>query len=77
MVVQPEAMTLGTGSDGRHNTVDGVVTNVRFQGSYRRISVQFGDGSTGLVREPAVSQTPVRVGERVPVTWSPASAVVV
>lgn len=77
LVVRPEAMTLGPGPEGVCNVLEAVVTNVRFQGSYRRISVEFKDKSTGLVREGAGAPTPVSVGERVSVWWAPDAGVLV
>lgn len=77
LVVRPEAMTLGSGPEGACNVLEAVVTNVRFQGSYRRISVEFADRSTGLVREAATAPTPVNLGERVSVWWAPDAGVLV
>lgn len=77
MIVRPEAMRVRTGQSASAsepfpsgvNVLDAVVTNVRFQGSYRRISVEFADGSDGLVREPADSALSVEVGAKTCVWW--------
>jgi len=74
--VRPERMTLGQNATADHNRLSGTVSNIVYQGAFRRIHVDFDGGQQGMIRDgtdaPAVS-----AGERVDVSWDVSHGVVV
>jgi putative spermidine/putrescine transport system ATP-binding protein len=78
LVVRPERtrVSVAAAPDGT-NAVDGVVEEMIYLGSARKLVVRFDDGRTGLVTEQAGDLTPVRVGDRVLVWWRPEDCIVV
>lgn len=77
LVVRPEHMNLGEVPAGPHNSIAGSVSNVMFQGAYRRVSVELENGQVCLVREPASVVSGVSIGDRVNVWWHPAAGIAV
>ncbi|MEJ2866458.1 ABC transporter ATP-binding protein [Actinomycetospora sp. OC33-EN08] len=76
LVVRPERLRIGAGHDDGTNTLSATVTDVVYQGAFRRILVRFDDGTTGLVRD-AGDAAPAATGERVEVSWKASAGVVV
>ncbi|MBW0102070.1 ABC transporter ATP-binding protein [Pseudonocardia sp. KRD291] len=79
LVVRPERMTLHGDDRDRPagaNQLGAEVTDVVYQGAFRRVLVRFDDGTPGLVRDSS-SDVSVAVGDRVRVSWPAATGVVV
>ncbi|GAA4560610.1 ABC transporter ATP-binding protein [Pseudonocardia xishanensis] len=74
LVVRPERMRLGAGGAGS-NTLSATVTDVVYQGAFRRVLVAFDAGGTGQVRDTDGSA--VAAGDRVEVSWPTTAGVVV
>ncbi|BBG00933.1 MULTISPECIES: ABC transporter ATP-binding protein [Pseudonocardia] len=75
LVVRPERMRISTGDEHRAtgtNQLSATVTDVVYQGAFRRVLVRFDDGGQGMVRD-ATSETAVAAGDRVALCW-PAGA---
>lgn len=77
LVVRPEHMSIGDPPAGPHNSINGRVISVMFQGAYRRVSMELSNGQDCLVREPASVRSGVSVGDRVNVWWHPVSGIAV
>ncbi|MCF7547725.1 ABC transporter ATP-binding protein [Pseudonocardia sp. WMMC193] len=72
LVVRPERMHLGAEGE---NTLSATVTDVVYQGAFRRVLVAFDAGGTGQVRDTGT--TAVQAGDRVEVGWAAEAGVVV
>ncbi|MDH6195261.1 putative spermidine/putrescine transport system ATP-binding protein [Mycobacterium frederiksbergense] len=79
MVVRPERMRLCANGEGgaAENHVPAVITEIAYFGSFRRITVSYPDGGTGLLRGGVESPAPFSPGDTVTVSWDPAHSVVV
>ncbi|CAN5629313.1 ABC transporter ATP-binding protein [soil metagenome] len=76
LIVRPERMTIGDNNSPRHNQLTGTVSDVVYQGAFRRIHVDFDGGQAGMIRDGTDAPS-VSAGERVNVSWDVAHAVVV
>lgn len=76
LMVRPERMSLGPNGSSAHNRLTGTVSDVVYQGAFRRILVQFDSGHQGMIRD-GTDAPPVTAGERVDVSWDIAHGVVV
>ncbi len=79
LVVRPEHLRLtASGAPGAEgNVLSATVTDVVYQGSFRRVLVRFDGGGAGQVRDTAGASRSVAVGERVEVSWSAEAGVLV
>ncbi len=68
LVVRPERLRLGP-PDGPANALSATVTDVVYQGAFRRVLVRFDGGDTGQVRDTAGAGAGVAIGDRVEVHW--------
>lgn len=75
IVVRPERLHVGAGAG--ENSVPAVVTDVAYQGPYRRIALRYQDDSTGLLRENVDTAVPLAPGDDVTVAWASQHGVVV
>lgn len=76
LVIRPERLSITQGS-GDGNTLAAQVTDVVYQGAFRKVLLRFRDGSTGCVREGSGAQSDAVPGDPVEVRWNPGSAVLV
>ncbi|MFF4476762.1 ABC transporter ATP-binding protein [Streptomyces sp. NPDC001520] len=78
LIIRPEHMVVVTDHHrpSEFNTLPAVVTDVSYNGSFRRILIQFPDGTSGRLHEP-VGEPTLSVGGSVMVGWHPANGVVV
>ncbi len=76
LVVRPERLRIGGVPDDGSNVLSATVTDVVYQGAFRRILVRFDDGTPGLVRD-AGDAVPAGTGDRVAVSWKASAGVVV
>jgi putative spermidine/putrescine transport system ATP-binding protein len=77
LVVRPEHLRLGPPSGAGANVLSATVTDVVYQGAFRRILVQFDSGVTGQVRDAAGAGGTVAAGDQVEVHWTADAGVVV
>ncbi|MCO1658506.1 ABC transporter ATP-binding protein [Pseudonocardia humida] len=79
LVVRPEHLRLAVpgGPRAEGNVLSATVTDVVYQGAFRRVLVRFDGGGSGQVREAAGVSRSVSVGERVEVCWSEDAGVLV
>ncbi len=76
LLVRPERMTIGSEIKAGTNTLSGTVSDVVYQGAFRRVLVTFDDGHKGMVRD-ATDAPSVKVGDYIQVSWDIASGVAV
>lgn len=72
LVIRPERLRIDPdpgAADSGLNTLDGTVTDVVYQGAYRKILVDLDVGVSGTVREAVGSADPARPGDRTHVSW--------
>lgn len=78
MIVRPERMRLvGDGAASSVNRLRAEVSNVAYFGAFRRITVRYQDGSSGLLHDGVDAPLPIGLGDTVTVGWQPEHAVVV
>jgi putative spermidine/putrescine transport system ATP-binding protein len=79
VIVRPERMRINCATDGDRdgNSVSATITDVAYQGAFRRIAVQYMDGSAGLLHESIDVPASFVPGDTVTVSWDPAHSVVV
>jgi putative spermidine/putrescine transport system ATP-binding protein len=78
LVVRPEHLRFGPPPSGAGtNTLSATVTDVVYQGAFRRILVRFDSGATGQVRDSAGTGDAVTAGDRVQVHWVADAGVIV
>ncbi|MBP2368852.1 ABC transporter ATP-binding protein [Pseudonocardia parietis] len=80
LVVRPEHLRLAVGDEpeaGNPNVLSVTVTDIVYQGAFRRVLVRFDDGGTGQVRDTAGVSRSVTIGQRVEVCWSADDGVLV
>ncbi|MFH7322338.1 ABC transporter ATP-binding protein [Aeromicrobium sp. JJY06] len=78
VLIRPECLRLACSEDdvpSGHNVVDAVVKETIFLGPARRYSVEFADGSGGMVRMATASSLDVEHGDRVVAHWAPSDGV--
>ncbi|WP_028922096.1 ABC transporter ATP-binding protein [Pseudonocardia acaciae] len=75
LVVRPEHLRLAASERAGENVLSATVTDVVYQGAFRRVLVRFDGGGAGQVRDAAGAS--VAVGERVEVTWATDAGVLV
>lgn len=77
LIIRPEQMRFDPeAGDGCH-VLEATVTDVVYQGAFRRVFVEFSDGTPGQVRQPASTDIALRPGDRARVGWPAERAVVV
>ncbi|WP_433802883.1 ABC transporter ATP-binding protein [Actinomycetospora sp. CA-084318] len=76
LVVRPERLRIGAPPTDGTNRLSATVTDVVYQGAFRRILVRFDDGSTGLVRDAGEAAS-ARRDDRVEVSWPAQAGVLV
>jgi len=69
LVVRPERLRVVDEPRADGNTLSGTVTDVVYQGAYRKILLEFDGGVAGTVREPVGVADQVRPGDRVHAAW--------
>ena len=69
LVVRPERLRVVDEPRTDGNTLSGTVTDVVYQGAYRKILLEFDGGVAGTVREPVGAAGQVRPGDRVHAAW--------
>ena len=69
LVVRPERLRVVDEPRADGNTLSGTVTDVVYQGAYRKILLEFDGGVDGTVREPVGVADQVRPGDRVHAAW--------
>ena len=72
LIVRPEHLRLTVGREPEAenpNLLSVTVTDVVYQGAFRRVLVRFDDGGTGQVRDTAGVSRSVTIGQRVEVCW--------
>jgi putative spermidine/putrescine transport system ATP-binding protein len=77
LVVRPEHLRLGPPSGAGANALSATVTDVVYQGAFRRILLRFDGGVTGQVRDSAGVGGTVAAGDQVEVHWAAEAGVVV
>ncbi|UOQ59853.1 ABC transporter ATP-binding protein [Leucobacter rhizosphaerae] len=79
LVVRPEHLRIsGTGGPrGSDNRVFGIVSELAYLGSHRRVGVKLADGTRVVLEERGENAEPLRFGAEVTVCWSPEHAVLV
>ncbi|MCW0214871.1 MAG: ABC transporter ATP-binding protein [Pseudonocardia sp.] len=77
LVVRPENLRLGVAADPGANTLSATVTDVVYQGAFRRVLVRFDGGGAGQVRDTAGTGGAVAAGDRVEVGWAAEAGVLV
>jgi putative spermidine/putrescine transport system ATP-binding protein len=77
LVVRPEHLRIGPAQGAGANTLSATVTDVVYQGAFRRVLVLFDGGGAGQVRDSAGTGAAVAVGDRVQVHWAAGAGVVV
>ncbi|GAA0902193.1 MULTISPECIES: ABC transporter ATP-binding protein [Streptomyces violaceusniger group] len=68
LMVRPERLRIGAPAEPGANVLSATVTDVVYQGAFRRVLVEFDGGTTGQVRD-ITSGTPVTAGQRIEVHW--------
>ncbi|WP_020659951.1 ABC transporter ATP-binding protein [Amycolatopsis benzoatilytica] len=76
LVVRPERLSIGVPAEHGGNALSASVTDVVYQGAFRRIFVEFDGGTRGQVRDNGAAGT-VTAGQRVDVHWPIEAGVVV
>jgi putative spermidine/putrescine transport system ATP-binding protein len=76
LIVRPERMTIGHNGSSESNRLTATVSDVVYQGAFRRIHVRFDSGHQGMVRD-GTDAPPVAAGDRVDVGWDISHGVVV
>ncbi len=79
LVVRPEHLLLAPAGAGEAaaNVLPATVTDVVYQGAFRRVLVRFDGGGTGQVRDTVGASRSVSVGDRVEVGWAADDGVLV
>ncbi|MGP4014324.1 ABC transporter ATP-binding protein [Saccharopolyspora sp. 5N708] len=68
LVVRPERLRIGASSEPGANVLSATVTDIVYQGAFRRVFVEFDGGTTGQIRD-TTSTAPVTTGQRIEVHW--------
>ncbi|MEU6262842.1 ABC transporter ATP-binding protein [Saccharopolyspora shandongensis] len=76
LVVRPEHLRIGATTEPGVNVLSATVTDVVYQGAFRRVLVEFDGGVTGQIRD-TTSAAPVATGERIQVHWPADAGVIV
>ncbi|WP_084143461.1 ABC transporter ATP-binding protein [Amycolatopsis taiwanensis] len=78
LVVRPESLRIGPPADPGANVLSATVTDVIYQGAFRRILVEFDGGFGGQIRDGAAGPAaPVTIGQRIEVHWPAEAGVLV
>jgi putative spermidine/putrescine transport system ATP-binding protein len=77
LIVRPEHLRLGSPPGAGTNALSATVTDVVYQGAFRRVLVRFDGGVAGQVRDSAGTGDAVTVGDPVQVHWAAEAGVVV
>ncbi|MFK4731490.1 ABC transporter ATP-binding protein [Agromyces mediolanus] len=67
----------GADASGGGNRVDARVTNIAYFGAFRRVTLRYADGSSGLLHDGVDAPAPIALGDTVTVGWDAEHAVVV
>ncbi|MCD1572436.1 ABC transporter ATP-binding protein [Agromyces mediolanus] len=85
VVVRPERLRLvgtadasgRTDASGTENRVEARVVNIAYFGAFRRVTLRYADGSSGLLHDGVDAPAPISLGDPVVVGWDAEHAVVV
>ncbi|MFC6886130.1 MULTISPECIES: ABC transporter ATP-binding protein [Actinomadura] len=77
LIVRPERLRLSGAPGSGDNAVSADVTDIVYQGAFRKVLIRFGNGGAGCVREAIGALSDIAPGDRVTVHWSPDHAVLV
>jgi putative spermidine/putrescine transport system ATP-binding protein len=80
LVVRPEHLRLAPSvgdPEAGDNVLSATVTDVVYQGAFRRVLVRFDGGGTGQVRDTAGTGGSITIDDRVEVSWVPDTGVLV
>ncbi|MFC3274469.1 TOBE domain-containing protein [Agromyces mediolanus] len=65
------------GAAGAENRVEARVVNIAYFGAFRRVTLRYADGSSGLLHDGVDAPAPIALGDPVVVGWDAEHAVVV